>query len=1208
MQPTLMKAIEDTTYKIRKKHDDMYIYLIQDYEILHEYDIITNPVQMVTSFNSIFEVQFKIPKKLLHPPNFEINMYPLNHNKSNFCDDRPFNYLCNFNWYNFLQLSTDDIGVHRTMISDLINMSSQTRYSNIWANVSGIVMYLRMYEKGYYLRFILCYILKLWSTFPFFDTWDGFKDILPNTSTMWPLLLYAFMSVCFDYICDNITEGEAILCFNNHLNDAIDGYQDKKLATKSGYTLWLKHECDRLTLTLTPKYDYTGVVYSNFMKSTKEIVQPNEFKENEEHMKNLLHPEFYEYIKHMRLFIKNVEDIIKLYTICLCGRDDRTYYGTLMELAIDKAIKPQVAGSIVPKPIPRLWMQRDKKLILAASYPSDSFLFKMQQFFRLYYPALREKLNVKTLSSSFINFLSTASAGVGIDIPDEILKNIQDKNLLQLMKKGSNKRVLQEAFMVERYNDLEPIINDFVRIIKIVVRKQIERRQRGIAGIPNNVLKINQITYEANKAFSAIARAPSHGKQSGNSRDIHHLLFHTTLEDVSKIYDKQGNRLCKGVVISSADVKGMDTHIQINVALNQQLASIEILDGIDYDVGPFKRSTVQVEDVNGKTYEKAISGAQHAISFGIANFSQTTGIESKYFGSIVNQEGTFPSGLLTTSNHHTEELTLAIETAIKCFIEEEQSYVSLSDLHILGDDISIVLHGDDDSIVMFMNYLVTKFSSLGLTLERDESRNFGVFLQQHVINGRFNGFANRIALFTTEDYKTRKSVRESCTEYNALVDDIIFRTYNVNNLIRFQRIHQFVVMSKYVFRVSNLHYDRLIKLFSKRLNVFEYDQLDNKKNSFHFLGIQIPYSYFQCYGGGEIPPESWMRNDGSFTKEYSIYSPRGEWLRKFFYDLSNGEKLDHEMLSIYKFDICDFFIQYNILDVQEEVRDTVIDRSVINKLALNLESLENTNERSISRRASNILLNIGVKIPANGVYGYQVHERLIKVLQNIKQSDYELKQVGDRMFQLCMTKFLHHKVIIKHNDRLHVFTLQFSSTEKIPINKKMRALYNISISKNLKPFSDGWMLYTCLDHTYDVAGDLATALAHSQGHFKNFQYDRDTFITSTQIANKYGINSVPMSLFFESVNVSDETKVKWIQAIEYFVQFKEFVYPYSINPRRLFFIPDQASSVSNVLSSESIPCDVHYRALMFRRAYAYVLSHPYEVSDSRAIFVDGQVS
>nr|WLG20788.1 MAG: RNA-dependent RNA polymerase [Fako virus] len=1222
MTQTLMKQIEDTTFKIRRKHDDMYTYLINDREATEMYPNTETPFMMKSSLHNLYiQVKCQIPESIIQPPLYNNDMYPLNNNKTNFLENRPFNYLCNFDWYEFLSRTKDELGMHYNMIRDLISMSSQTRYSNIWSNISGIIMYLRQYQRGFAIRSILVKLLKQWDNFPFFDTWDGFKDVLPRTSTAWPLLFYAFMSVTFDYICENISEGEAIVCFQNHLENAQISYQDTKLAKKNSYTLWLKYECHNLRVALTPRYDYTGTVSGNFLKDTTEYIIDNEFEDNELAMKNDLLPSFYTILQQLRKEIKTVEDIIRILTICYSARDDRTYYGTLMELAISKAIKPQVAGSIVPAPIPTSWLQKDPKMILSAIYPSNSFLSQMQEFYRRYYPALKREIDVHALSASFINFLSTASAGVGIELPEEVINMVRDKRLLYLLKKGSGKRVLQEALLVEKYNDLDPIINDFVRLIKIVVRKQIERRQRGIAGIPNNVLKINQVTYEANKPFSKIARAPSHGKQSGNASDIHDLLFYTTQEDVSHI-EVNGKRQMRGIVISSADVKGMDTHIQINAAMNQHLGAIEILDGIQYDVGPFRQTNAIVQDIQGNVYEKSLNGGQQAIAFGLANFSQTTGINSKYFGQIPNQEGTFPSGLITTSNHHTQMLTLLIETALTTFSREFGKSMAISHLMILGDDVSLMLHGNDKDINFFMKYLVEKFSQLGLILERDESRNFGVFLQQHVINGRFNGFSNRIAIFTSEDYKTRKSVRESCTEYNALIDDIIFRTYNVRKLLQFQRIHQFVVLSKYVFRVQNYKYESLKAKLSKRMNVFEYelrlrdnDKIDaQNRYMLRFIGIQIPYTYFQYSGGGEIPPESFQKKDGSFTYEYSIYSPRGKWLRKFLYDVSHDRRdakfhIDHEMMKLYNLDVCDFLIHYNMLDIQEEIRSTIIDRELISKLAMNLESLEHSNARMISRRASESLRSMGIRLPANGVYGYQINERLVKVLQNIQQSDYEVKMVGDALFTAIMEKFEHHKVRMEKGDKLHNFTLDFSNKEdKIPINKKMLALHNISISKNMAPYSDAWMLYTCLDNTYNTSSDLATALAHSQGHFKSFQYDRDMFAESVKIASKHGIGSLPMELFFEASNIRDTAQLKWIEAIKYYVQFKDYLYPYSLNPRRLFFIPEQVSSVSNLLNQENIPEDINKKALLFRRAYAYVLSHPFFISGAKAIFVDDRIS
>lgn len=206
-------------------------------------------------------------------------------------------------------------------------------------------------------------------------------------------------------------------------------------------------------------------------------------------------------------------------------------------------------------------------------------MYEIQTFLEKYIPKLRRQFDSRDPTASFMNYLSTSSAGKKIDIPLSSSFSKVSPRFRRLLQKGANKRVVQEAIQVPFYYDLGNVIADHAAPIKIVIRKQIERRQRGIAGLSNNRLKINHPVYEANKAFSTIAEAPSHGKQRGDCIDLHHLLYYSTLD---------------GICISSIDISGMDTNIQVNVALHQALASIKILEGVEYDIGPFRGAEMMI--------------------------------------------------------------------------------------------------------------------------------------------------------------------------------------------------------------------------------------------------------------------------------------------------------------------------------------------------------------------------------------------------------------------------------------------------------------------------------------------------------------------------------------------------------------------------------------------------------------------------------------
>nr|QRW41801.1 MAG: RNA-dependent RNA polymerase [Elemess virus] len=1147
-------------------------------------------VQGLTSFGHSLQFDILVPPEIVQPPKFVRMMYPLADNETGFEHERPSNYLCNFDWYDFIHDEHIDYPERFIpAIRELIDNSAQTRFSNIWVNVFSIHLYLNMNNIGSQLVQLMYWILNGWEEFPFRDVGDTFQDVLPNTSTMWPLLIYKYLSVCFDFICGNVSEIEALMAFQIGLNQAKEHYQDVKLKQKSHYVTWTKILLDKIGTATVPRYIASGLFRGQYTASTSEIFDPDEKQKRIRDMRENVDPLFMQYYNASVNEIHTIEDIIRLDTIARCARDDRTYYGTLIELAAKDAIEPHVYGPGVPAPIPLLTDRYDTSMMYDAEYPKDHFISKIQEFAELYIDLLSEKVNMRDADNQFINFLSTSSAGLKIPMPDEILRRIHDEKFKRLLIKIGGKRVVQAALTINLANDMNHFVEMTIALTVAIIRKQIERRQRSIASINNTALENSHPTYIANKSFSSIHRAPAHGKQSGNSSDLHNLLFVTTT---------------KGTVCSSQDVKGMDTSIQLNVARNQQILAMRVLDGKSFDTGPFTTVTKECVNRDGVIIMKTLNGAQQRIAAAEKLGTKVTVIRSKYFGDMPNQEGTFTSGLLTTSNHHTQFLVLAIEAAALEWSKEHAVAIGITEMMVLGDDIFLSFASPIPVVRQFMDFLVNKFLQIGLSLEKDESTNMATFLQQQVIKGRFNGFANRISPFAREDHKVRKSVPESCSEMQALFDDLVARVYDPHSMLRFHRLFAFVTLSKHVMLVPSDKYDKLKSIVSSRLKVYEYDMNDKKEHQdLRFFGLQIPYLYFFLHGGGSIPPESFQRLDMTYTKEYGVLSPRGEVLRRFLFDLSNSKVLDQEILALYNIHVAYFFIDTKWLSLSEQIRSDSIDYDIVNSLARNLESIEKGDSREISRRAFANLASLGVDLPRSTVYGYQINERIKTVLQAVEESTSEVLMVSDAQVSLLMTKFLNYRVKSLSNDLHHAFTMTPVKNDRLFVHTpEFYALRNIALTKSMFPGSPIYNLYIKQDHTTNVTGLLATALAHSQGHYKNFRYDRQAFQESLGLAHKYGLGSNVLNLFFEAIHASEQVRQVWRDAIRYYMQFGEFVYPYSTNPRRMFYIDERPASILNLVDPKSLPKSVHARALAIRQSYVYLTSH-LEVLEDYSYFI-----
>nr|AZL88832.1 RNA-dependent RNA polymerase [Hubei reo-like virus 7] len=1142
-------------------------------------------VEGLSSFGVLMKVTIQAPATFTHPIKFSKDMYPLNENESNFKIDRPNNYLCNFDWYAFLNDEIVDCPDKiKSAMLELINNSSQTRFSNIWINVLAVHLYFHTYDLGHDLVNLMHWILNGWDELPFHDVDDTFKDVLPGTSTMWPAMIYKYLSVCFDYICGNVTQIEALMAFQVALNQAEFRYQDTKLLTKNAYTLGIKVLLDDLPPAPTPIFTASGAFQSEFIKDTSEIWDDGEKESRLKEMKEKVDPIFWDFFLKVKERIKTVEDVIRFDTIARCFRGDRMYEGTLIDLAVRDAVEPSVHGPGVPAPKPTLYDKHDTSLIYDARYPADSFMSKVQEFYDLYIEILANQVDLRDPDNQFINYLSTSSAGYKLPMPDEILKRIHNKKFQRLLAKVGGKRVVQAALNVKSANSMENFTEMTLAQTTAIVRKQVERRQRLIASINNTNLENGYPTYLANKAFSAVHDAAEHGKQTGNWQDLFKLLRVTTNNET---------------ICSSQDIKGMDTSVQLAVAKNQQFGAMKILNGKTVDSGPFVNTVKECLNEYGDTVMVPLNGAQQRIAYAEKLGTKVTVTKSKIFGELPNKEGAFPSGQLNTSNHHTQFLILAFEAAILQWTNEHKFAIGMSHLGVMGDDVAMALVCRIDTAQTFLSYLRERMFELGFVVEQDESMNMITFLQQQVINGRFNGFANRITPFTREDHKVRKSIPESCAEMQAVFDDLVARVYDPAAMLRFHRIFAFVTLSKHVMLVPTNKYDQLVKILSKYVKVFTYElNKDTSKQDMRFLGFQIPYTYFFLHGGGSIPPESFERLDGTYTKEYEITSPKGEVLRRFLYDLSNSGDLNQEVLAMYNINVAYFFIDTKWLTVKQDVRDETIDHGIVNSLARNLESLEKGDRRETSRRAHAMLATLGVKVPRASVYGYQINERIKKTLVNVEESVDEVKAVSSIQVELLLRKLHNYKVKSYHTDKHHKFYMEGRPAVSVKRTPEYFALAHTSLTKAMWPGSPLHNLYVRQDHVPDASGAFATALAHSQGHFKNFKYDREAFQLSVKLASQHPIGSIVMNLFFEAINATEKVQATWIQAIEYYLQYKDYVYPFSTNPRCMFYIDERADSVMPLIDVATLPASVHERALAVRQSYVYFTSHVTELEDN----------
>jgi hypothetical protein len=402
----------------------------------------------------------------------------------------------------------------------------------------------------------------------------------------------------------------------------------------------------------------------------------------------------------------------------------------------------------------------------------------------------------------------------------------------------------------------------------------------------------------------------------------------------------------------------------------------------------------------------------------------------------------------------------------------------------------------------------------------------------------------------------------------SLVDDLHFRVPDPHGLKLVAFTCGMLCLSRYTMSVNNSEYNELSTLLEKHVRVQRYQK--NSGYSSTLLTIYMPIVWLFMHKGGELPAYPFERRDGTYTVSESVFTPRGEYKRRLFYDISNLEflvqegslALDEEWLVKYNFVGAERMIDVNMTSIVEEIKLEDIPKMEVDNLAYALENVGNFQARISSRISEENLRRQGISLPRSIVYGYGLHSKIEQAVVSKEATDIQIKRISSRTF-LVLKQALRKpsRVIVHSRDALNLYYIE-ELEQKAALLPFAKYLTRTRIAYNMQPYSDAWTLFCMLGPVDRLANVLRLEIASIRGFYHKFGYDDPLFKEGYRI---YSSNATLLPEFFKAVNASGKQQIALMNAFEYFDLFGSTRYKYVISPRQLFFVSDNPLSVERIL-------------------------------------------
>lgn len=1138
-----VEAVEQFTYQLLS--DVTRVKLFRYLTHINENEVI--PMKLKDSFGIEVDMSIKLPTYLTKPRDFRLDFYPLTADKSMFATARPYDYLCTFNIKSLERFDQEMIQIKAARA--LIAEQSQSRFTNIWRQIAAVLLALdnKIKRENNIIRRYLNAFLVRYDALPFFESRE--KMIFDNDDcvSILPSIIYMLISVGTDIVVGTMNEADAQIAIKLYISQMEGSYYDTKLKQKSAIRNWLKEGVNKLGTVEILKWSSDCQILGTYNRivTEPEMVQQL-IKENREERKQKLSSEFNKYIDDRLALIKNISDVETLFKLTRAMSNDKSYFKTLVELSLDAAVQPKIEERIVPAPFPLAFDNKDQ-MIDFTFRDVDPIFYMCERYLNDASEALKPVIGKLNYENEWLNYVTTSSAG----------KRMSDDELTQfpsIVRKLYNIRLVRVALESERHYSIMQPLESIEDSTVLVVRQQIDRRQRTIAGLTNAKLFASFPSYRIGKEYYNLSTSVAQGKQIGNMLDVSSMLYLTTLESA----------LC-----SSVDISGMDASIQstlrrvydsltFTLAANSEMANY----------GSFLSSLESVKLYNSSkgTYEEVrqrMSGVYKALVFQASTMQSSTIYNSNLFGVITNREGTFESGRADTSTHHTVLLDALLVAAGKLYCESGKPFTRIFKQE-MGDDIICVYSGRMNFNVDNAKYDAEVLQKAGFKTTLDISRNQCIFLQQQIVLGKVYGLADRVSLFTREHVKAIKSLKSACAELNSLVDDMSSRITDPFGLRLLTWAIGLLCLSRHTLKLEDNSYDEVAKVLEKYIRIQKYDNA--VKRSTRLLTIYMPFSWLWMYGGGELFFPSLQREDGTWTTADFITSPGGEYKRRKLIELIGVNNIAsigpviNNAIRAYSINKSQFLIDIDIDGLEEKSRIKEEEEISLMNLSDRLDSLGDTRRIDKSKRAFDSLSRQGHKLPRSVVYGYNNFTKIKQLITSGEKGDVSPTSLTEnllfRMRELLGVKYTRdYSFTLKDSDIYHLYEIVFTDvdvgllphawdTDRCPFLFSMRNRNEV------------WLLHSLLGGPAYSEGSLRRELASIRGKYAQFKYSDPTFKEALKV---FLNNKKLLPEFMDAVGVRSDSQGTYMKALEYYAQFGNYQYDYVINPRRLFYLSENVS-------------------------------------------------
>lgn len=1145
-----------------------------------------------TTTGRVINVRPTIPKEIINPPKYSEDMYPLNDNGIGFKDEKPYDYLVNFT---VESLFNSEDSIKKKLILRLLESQAQSRFSTIWRELCAVVNAVDIYhgDTNHALRW---YIQKLYCQGDDFDFYERQGKIMFNwkqgkygkelvnksLSSTLPLLVYTVASVGCDYLFGHFTHVEMIIAMNHYLKAAVECFQDTKLKIKGSFRDWLPVGLNKLGKTKVPLWNAQVEVVGNRVRSTREHHEAIKvFEESMIKFKENVTDELYGYFQGEFNRCKSCEDYINLALTLRCISNDRTFYGTLPELATAKAVLPKLQGNPVPGPTVTIRDANTKEVYkLDFNHGDNCFIDHVFTTMKRVVPLVSKHLKDKDFDILLSEFMTTSSSGTR-------LSEMEKLRLTPQMQAMAKTRIIRFGIDIADYKNLEFYIEMLGMPTKMGIRIQIDRRMRSIAMVPNQRLTLGYISHAFSKVKYKYGNSAS-GKQTGHSYDLKNLLIATSQKDT----------WC-----TSNDVVGMDNHIQAALASLTDAQDFLIAEYIKSSFAAFATSKVNVEvfdSGNWTTIDMEITGLQKALGFMYSHKNTATALDTE-FGTIVNRQGTFESGLPNTTGHHTNLLD-AISHTHQVLQTMDNKPIIVTGEEFAGDDSSKRYHHYDPDVIYDDNKReIQRLTDMGFKMTEMFSTNVAVFLQMCCVDGRYYGFPDRVSLLTREDRKEVYKLEESVKEMTALVNDLMSRVRNQRGLKLLAFMIANFCLSRFTFSMKNVVYDSFCSTMkSKGIRIQEY--VPNKTRPTRLVTIYVPSAWFHMHGGGEMPSYPYQRRDGTWTCDASLYSPTGDYARRLLFDISNIKNmitlnklyLDHEILDKYGFEAGQFLINIGILKLEKTIVERLVNKGEISKLAKGIKNQIPNRKIKASEMAYTRLLSKGYVLKDSLVYAFHLEHKMQAVSETVSLESYEVSDLSKMVYNNAK-RFSQFKnnLRLQKNDVLHCHYFE-ESDKYLPYLEFASHITDIRIANAYEPFNESWHLFATLGAVSAASAEVRAAINSIKGKSYSFRTDDPIYKEGFKLYKNKSRRGL-LNDFFIATGVSPKERSLYVLAYRNQIRYGGITYDYSVAPRQLFFISDNpldaARLINNKLTYGKLETSGYFGALKCVYMYLWALQN-----------------